>query len=131
MLKKNGITPITIGTKFLWTAGGWFDYLNLRINGYQFHMDLTAGKVSYEDPRLDAVFDHWRELIDPGYFLEDHASFSWQDAQAPQINGEAAMYLIGNFYVPTLESAGVVAKMDFFQFPTTVSYTHLTLPTKA
>ena len=44
MLKKNGITPITIGTKFLWTAGGWFDYLNLRINGYQFHMDLTAGK---------------------------------------------------------------------------------------
>ena len=33
MLKKNGITPITIGTKYLWTAGGWFDYLNLRING--------------------------------------------------------------------------------------------------
>ena len=120
MLKKNGITPITIGTKFLWTAGGWFDYLNLRINGYQFHMDLTAGKVSYEDPRLDATFAAWRELIDPGYFLEDHASFSWQDAQAPQINGEAAMYLIGNFYVPTLESAGVVDKMDFFQFPTIV-----------
>ncbi len=118
MLKKNGITPITIGTKFLWTAGGWFDYLNLRINGYQFHMDLTAGKVSYEDPRLDAVFDHWRELIDPGYFLEDHASFSWQDAQAPQINGEAAMYLIGNFYVPTFEAAGIGDQMDFFQFPT-------------
>ena len=120
MLKKNDITPITIGTKYLWTAGGWFDYLNLRINGYQFHMDLTAGKVSYEDPRLDATFAAWRELIDPGYFLEDHASFSWQDAQAPQINGEAAMYLIGNFYVPTLESAGVVDKMDFFQFPTIV-----------
>ena len=30
------------------------------------------------------------------------------------------MYLIGNFYVPTLESAGVVDKMDFFQFPTIV-----------
>ena len=83
-------------------------------------MDLTAGKISYEDPRLDATFAAWRELIDPGYFLEDHASFSWQDAQAPQINGEAAMYLIGNFYVPTLESAGVVDKMDFFQFPTIV-----------
>ena len=70
MLKKNDITPITIGSKYLWTAGGWFDYLNLRINGYQFHMDLTAGKVSYEDSRLDATFDAWRELIDPGYFLE-------------------------------------------------------------
>ena len=117
MLKKNGITPITIGTKYLWTAAGWFDYLNLRINGYAFHMGLTAGKISYEDSRLDAVFDAWRELIEPGYFLEDHATYSWQEAQAPQINGEAAMYLIGNFYVPTLESAGVVDKMDFFQFP--------------
>ena len=28
----------TIGTKFLWTAAGWFDYLNLRTNGYDFHM---------------------------------------------------------------------------------------------
>ena len=117
MLKKNGITPITIGTKYLWTAAGWFDYLNLRINGYAFHMGLTAGKISYEDSRLDAVFDAWRELIEPGYFLENHATYSWQEAQAPQINGEAAMYLIGNFYVPALESAGVVDKMDFFQFP--------------
>ena len=117
MLKKNDITPITIGTKYLWTAGGWFDYLNLRVNGYEHHMDLTAGKISYEDSSLDAVFDAWRELIDPGYFLEDHATYSWQEAQAPQINGEAAMYLIGNFYVPALESAGVVDKMDFFQFP--------------
>ena len=117
MLKNNDIVPITIGTKYLWTAGGWFDYLNLRINGYEHHMDLTAGKISYEDASLDAVFDAWRELIDAGYFLEDHASYSWQDAQAPQINGEAAMYLIGNFYVPTLESAGVVDKMDYFQFP--------------
>jgi multiple sugar transport system substrate-binding protein len=117
MLKKNDITPITIGTKYLWTAAGWFDYLNLRINGYAFHMGLTAGKISYEDSRLDAVFDAWRELIEPGYFLENHATYSWQEAQAPQINGEAAMYLIGNFYVPALESAGVVDKMDFFQFP--------------
>ena len=37
-LKSAGITPITIGTKYLWTAGGWFDYLNLRVNGYDYHM---------------------------------------------------------------------------------------------
>ena len=32
-LKEAGITPFTIGTKFLWTAAGVFDYLNLRTNG--------------------------------------------------------------------------------------------------
>ena len=45
-LVENGITPVTIGTKFLWTAAGWFDYLNLRINGYDAHMALTNGAFS-------------------------------------------------------------------------------------
>ena len=120
MLKKNDIIPITIGTKAPWPTAAWFDYINLRTNGYEFHMDVTAGKVSWEDPRLDAVFAAWRELIEPGYFLENHPSFSWQEGQAPQINGEAAMYLIGNFYVKAFEKAGVGDKMDFFQFPTIV-----------
>lgn len=116
-LVANGITPVTIGTKFLWTAGGWFDYLNLRINGYDFHMELTGGEASYTDPRLDEVFEVWADLINRGFFLENHATYSWQEAQAPFINGQAAMYLIGNFMVPDMVSAGVVDNVGFFQFP--------------
>lgn len=116
-LVANGITPITIGTKYLWTAGGWFDYLDLRINGYDFHMDLMAGKIEWTDSRLDKVFDVWADMVSRGHFLENHASYSWQEAQAPLINGEAAMYLIGNFMVPDMESAGVVDNIGFFQFP--------------
>ncbi|MCD6397543.1 MAG: extracellular solute-binding protein [Spirochaetaceae bacterium] len=116
-LKANGITPITIGTKYLWTAGGWFDYMDLRVNGYDYHMKLMAGKASYLDPELDKVFELWGELINKGYFLENHATYSWQEAQAPLIKGEAAMYLIGNFMIPDMESAGVVDKIGFFQFP--------------
>ena len=117
MLKKNGVTPITIGTRYLWTAAGWFDYMNMRVNGYDFHMDLMNGDASYEDPRLDDVFDKWAELLNAGYFLEDHAALSWQEAITPMINGEAAMYLMGNFMVPFFEDAGMVDKVDYFQFP--------------
>jgi multiple sugar transport system substrate-binding protein len=116
-LKQNGITPVTIGTKYLWTAAGWFDFLNLRVNGMGFHMELMDGKASYEDPRLDRVFEIWGEMANQGYFLDNHATFSWQEAQAPMINGEAAMYLIGNFIVPSLKDAGVVDKVGYFQFP--------------
>lgn len=116
-LKSAGITPITIGTKFLWTAAGWFDYLNLRVNGLDYHLSLTDGDASYLDPELDRVFAVWQELIDNGYFLENHATFSWQEAQAPMINGEAAMYLIGNFIVPFFEDANVVDNVGFFPFP--------------
>ena len=50
-----GVTPFTIGTKYLWTAAGVFDYLNLRTNGYEVHNDLTAGKIKYTDPRIRAT----------------------------------------------------------------------------
>ena len=44
-LKGVGVTPFTIGTKYLWTAAGVFDYLNLRTNGYDVHNALTAGEI--------------------------------------------------------------------------------------
>ncbi len=116
-LKKNGITPFTIGTKYLWTAAGWFDFLNLRVNGYDFHMGLMDGDISYEDKRLDKVFDIWGDLARKGYFVENHASLSWQEGQAPMINGDAAMYLMGNFVVSALKEGGLTGKIGYFQFP--------------
>ena len=116
-LKKNGVTPIAIGTKYLWTAAGWFDFLNLRINGYDFHMALMDGEVSYEDQRLDRVFDVWGEIAKSGYYIDNHASYSWQDGMAPMINGDAAMYLLGNFIIPDLMRAGLEGKIGYFQFP--------------
>ncbi|MGB0434462.1 MAG: ABC transporter substrate-binding protein [bacterium] len=116
-LKKNGVTPIAIGTKYLWTAAGWFDFLNLRINGYDFHMALMDGEISYEDQRLDRVFDVWGEIAKSGYYIDNHASYSWQEGMAPMINGDAAMYLLGNFIIPDLMRAGLEGKIGYFQFP--------------
>ncbi len=117
-LKAANITPFAIGTKALWPTGGWFDYLNMRVNGYEFHMDLTAGKVPYTDAKVNAVFDRWEELVKPGYFLANHAGYDWQDAIAPFVKGEAAMYLMGNFAVDPMKKAGLTeAQLAFMQFP--------------
>ena len=117
-LKEGGVTPITIGTKFLWTAAGVFDYLNLRTNGYDVHNDLTAGKIKYTDPRIQAVFDKWEELVRPGYFINNHAAMSWQEALAPMVQGKAAMYVMGNFAVAPLRKAGLTDdQLGFMQFP--------------
>lgn len=115
-LKDAGITPVTIGTKFLWTAAGWFDYINIRTNGLDFHIELMDGKVPYTDDRVRATFANWKQLIDAGFFLDNHASYSWQEAQPFLYQGDAAMYLIGNFIVPMFPE-DVADKMDYFQFP--------------
>jgi multiple sugar transport system substrate-binding protein/raffinose/stachyose/melibiose transport system substrate-binding protein len=115
-LHANGVIPITIGTKFRWTAAGWFDYLNMRTNGPEYHLDLMLGKESYDDPRVAAVFDHWNELFEHNCFIEDAAAYSWQEALDPLIQGDAAMYLIGQFVMGLLPE-DVQEDMDFFQFP--------------
>ena len=116
-LKQNGIVPVTIGTKFPWTAAGWFDYLNLRTNGYDFHIQLMDGKVPYTDPRVKDVFAKWKELIDAGFFLPNNSNYSWQESVPFFMNGKAAMILIGNFFTQTIAD-NMKDKIGFFPFPT-------------
>jgi multiple sugar transport system substrate-binding protein len=115
-LRARGVSPVAIGTKFLWPAAGWFDYLDLRVNGLDFHMALMEGKVSYLDERVKKVFSRWRELIDHGFFIDNHATYSWQEAQAFLYQGKAAMYLMGSMLVPTIPQE-LTGKIGFFQFP--------------
>ncbi|MEM7188330.1 MAG: extracellular solute-binding protein [Pseudomonadota bacterium] len=118
LMKENGVTPFTIGTKFLWTAAGVFDYINLRTNGYDVHNDLTAGKIKYTDPRIVQTMENWKALIEGCGFVDNHASMSWQDAIAPFANGDAAMYVMGNFSVDGYKNAGLTYdQIDFFPFP--------------
>ncbi|MEM0905914.1 MAG: extracellular solute-binding protein [Pseudomonadota bacterium] len=118
-LNANDIAPFTIGTKFLWPAAGVFDYLNLRTNGFDIHNQLTAGEIKYTDPRIVAVFDNWKRMLDAQCFIDNHASMSWQEALAPFINGEAAMYVMGNFSVAAMRDGGLSdEQIDYIPFPT-------------
>ncbi|MBC6408496.1 MAG: extracellular solute-binding protein [Rhodobacteraceae bacterium] len=117
-LKAAGITPITIGTRYLWTAAGVFDYLNLRTNGYDFHMALTRGEIPWTDARVRATMMNWKQLLDAGFFIDNHPAYSWQEALAPMVQGQAAMYVMGNFAVAPLREAGLSDdQLGFFQFP--------------
>lgn len=114
----SGRACFTIGTKFLWTAGGWFDYLNMRTNGFDFHARLASGEESWESDEVRATFANWKELIDMGAFVDNHQTYTWQEALPFMVNGNAAAYLIGNFAVAPLREAGLTDdQLDFYQFP--------------
>lgn len=117
-LKANGVTPFAIGTKYLWTAAGVFDYLNLRTNGYEVHNDLTAGKIKYTDERIRATFANWETMMNRCSFIDNHATMSWQDALAPFAKGDAAMYVMGNFAVAGMKDSGLTEdQIGYFPFP--------------
>ena len=118
VMTENGVTPFTIGTRFLWTAAGVFDYLNLRTNGYEVHNALTAGEIKYTDDRIRATFANWETMLERCSFVDNHATMSWQEALAPFANGDAAMYVMGNFAVSGMKDAGLTEdQIDFFRFP--------------
>ncbi len=115
-LNAAGITPITIGARFKWPAAAWFDYLNMRINGPEFHINLMLLQESYTDERVRAVFDYWNQLFEHDCFIEDAAAYDWQEAIDPMVQGDAAMYLMGQFIVDSYPDE-MEDDLDFFRFP--------------
>jgi multiple sugar transport system substrate-binding protein len=114
-IKGKGVSPLTMGTgSTAWVASGWFDYLDLRVNGAEFHRDLLAGKHSFDGPEVKKVMDYYKQLLP--FFDPKGRSYSWQDAVTPLANKKAAMYLIGAF-ITTAVPSDVVDDLDFFRVP--------------
>ena len=114
-MQKDGLTPIAFADADGWPAGGWFDFINMRINGYDFHIRLMAGQESFQDPKVKKVFDTWREILP--YTSKNATALKWQDAVTPLVQGKAGMYMLGAFLVqasPDLKQDD----FDFFAFPT-------------
>jgi len=113
-MKADGIVPLAFGDLDGWPAMGTFDILNMRLNGFAFHMDLMGGKAKWTDPRTKAVWEKWAELLP--YFQEGAPGRSWQDAaKAALVDKVAGMYFLGTF---AIEQAGEAASdVGFFPFP--------------
>ncbi|MGN8157514.1 ABC transporter substrate-binding protein [Salinisphaera sp. RV14] len=115
-LKKNGVKPFALGDKELWPAAAWFDYLDMRINGYAFHERLCHGEIPYTDPRVKNVFEHWATLIKKGYYTDDPTSYRWQGAMRFLLNGKAGMFLIGSFFQQNIPQ-NQRSEIGFVRFP--------------
>jgi multiple sugar transport system substrate-binding protein len=113
-MQQDKIVPIAFADKDGWPAFGTFDALNLRINGYQFHIDLMQGKQAWDSPQVKKVFDTWRGLLP--YHQPDALGRTWQEAAQSLQQKKTGMFLLGTFMseqFPENERDDI----DFFTFP--------------
>ena len=112
-MQADGLTPFAFGESDGWPAMGTFDILNMRINGYQYHIDLMKHDESWDSPKTKAVFDTFRELLP---FHQSGANGrTWQEAAQSLLNKESGMYTLGTF---VNEQFGDQADdLSFFNFP--------------
>jgi len=116
-LKKANISPVAIGTKQAWPAAAWFDFINMGVNGYSFHMSLLSGKESYTSDKVKKAMKVWGQLVETSAFPDTASAMTWQEASALLWQGKAAMYLMGNFIASEIPAA-VKNEIGFFPFPT-------------
>jgi multiple sugar transport system substrate-binding protein len=114
-MKADGLIPIAFADKDGWPAMGTFDYLDMRLNGYQFHMDLCAHKQSWDQQKVKDVFDNWKALLP---FQDPNAlGATWQEAAQSLGTSKSGMYLLGSFVTQQFTDPAVLADIDFFPFP--------------
>ena len=114
-MKTDGLIPIAFADKDGWPAMGTFDYINMRTNGYQFHMDLCAHKESWNQKKVQDVFDTWN-ILRP-YQDPSALGLTWQEAAQKLGQSKAGMYLLGSFVTQQFTDPAVLADVDFFPFP--------------
>jgi len=116
-MKKDGLTPLAFADKDLWPALGMFDILNMRINGYDYHMKLMQNKAAYTDSEVTKVFDQWRELMP---YLQSGANGRiWQDAAKTLESKQAGMMFQGTNQVAAqyVTDKKDIKDLDFFAYP--------------
>jgi multiple sugar transport system substrate-binding protein len=124
-LLLNGETPLALSGRDPFMASLWIDYLDLRLNGVDFHRQLSSGEISYEDNRTRLLFETWHSLVGRGYFVEDAFSLTdlgaltaiARNSRLDHNGGQAVMTLASPVFLADLPEL-FRAELDFFPFPT-------------
>ena len=114
-MKADGLVPIGLGDKDGWPAMGHFDIIDLRENGYQFHVDLMAGKKKWTDPEGE---EGLHRLEGPPAVLPEPTppAAIWQDAAAGLVQKTTGMMLQPQV-AETFTAAGAADYAQLAMFP--------------
>ncbi|HWG23533.1 carbohydrate ABC transporter substrate-binding protein [Actinospica sp.] len=114
-MKTDGLIPISFTDKDGWPAMGTFDYLNMRINGYDFHINLMRTGQGWNSSQVAAVFDQWKQLIP--YYSPGFLGLTWQEGANQILNKQAGMMVLGLDQIGTIFTGANADDLGFFAFP--------------
>ncbi|MFN8493305.1 MAG: ABC transporter substrate-binding protein [Caldilineaceae bacterium] len=122
-LLSHGETPLAIsGSEY--TGNYWFEYLDLRLNGPEFHRGLLAGKEHFTDARVRRVLETWKGLFDAGYFVEGRGALGDLSTLTAlvrndegQLHQPKAVMALSDTYAAGQLLDKFQAELGFFRFP--------------
>ncbi|WP_370977774.1 ABC transporter substrate-binding protein [Agaribacterium sp. ZY112] len=117
LFDEEDLSLFSFGGQTQWSVHGWFDYLNLRINGLEFYEQLLSGVLSYEDPKVKRVFDHWAALLNTNCFNANHLQLTNKKAFPRLLHKLSGMMLLNN--IPEVGAPNIeIKRVKYNPFPT-------------
>jgi raffinose/stachyose/melibiose transport system substrate-binding protein len=122
-LRSAGITPIAIDGQDQWPLERYVAYQPFRAAGPEFVQKLKKGEAALTDPAGQKTVEWMAQLGKAKCFQDGFSAQGYSDAQNQFTSGQAAMYNIGTWELPSLATdklnPAVRDDVDFFTLPTT------------
>ena len=122
-LRNAGITPIAIDGQDQWPLERYVAYQPFRVAGPDFVQKLKKGEAAFADDAGQKTVNWMADLGKAQCFQEGFSAQGYSDAQNQFTSGQAAMYNIGTWELPSLATdklnSQVRNDIDFFTLPAT------------
>lgn len=118
-MKSRHLDPIAFGNLHGWPALGYFDVLNMRVQGVPCHKDLAERKVGWASSPapckgVTATLTEWQKLAP--FYAEGWYRKSYRQAACQFAEKKAGLFFIGGFFAEELDES-LIGQLRVFQFP--------------
>ena len=113
-IQSEGIQPLYFGFRDTWTCLAPWNALAVSLTDTDICAKVNKGETSFEDA-YSGVADRIKEMLK--YGEAGPFAYNYNDACIAFANGDAAMYTIGSYAVPQIQSVNPDINIDSFVMP--------------
>lgn len=114
-LKANGVAhPIAMGFADAWPRDMVFTAIFAAVAGPDFYLGLANGNNHWTDAPVQEAFDIYSQWCENGYFDPSAPGLDWEEALNTFINGETAVYFMGDWACTALKKLGWQPNVDYY-----------------
>lgn len=113
-IKSEGIQPLYFGFRDTWTCLAPWNALAVSLTDTDICAQVNKGEATFKEA-YSSVADRMKEMME--YGEAGPFAYNYNDACISFANGEAAMYTIGSYAVPQIQSVNPDINIDSFVMP--------------
>lgn len=113
-IQETGILPFYMGYKDTWTCLSPWNSIASSLTEATVCKDVNKGETSFSE-EYRTVAEQMKTLLQ--YGPKDFVAYSYNDACTAFARGESAMFIIGSYAVPQIQSVNPDMNIDSFVYP--------------